>query len=126
MRTRNARVMADTSGPEIVDFANFAKLDIRAGTIVAVEPFARARVPAYMLTVDFGTAIGTRRSSAQIVANYTPETLVGRRVFAVVNFAPKRIAGFASEVLVLGAPDAAGNVVLAVPERDVSDGAKLF
>ena len=110
----------------MVDYAQFAKLDIRAGTIVAAETFPQARVPAYKLTIDFGATIGTRRSSAQIVANYTPETLLGRRVLAVVNFAPKRIAGFASEVLVLGVPDASGNVVLAALERDVLDGAKLF
>ena len=110
----------------MVDYADFAKLDIRAGTIVAAEPFPQARVPAYKLTIDFGATIGTRRSSAQIVANCTAETLLGRRVLAVVNFAPKRIAGFASEVLVLGVPDASGNVVLAALERDVLDGAKLF
>ena len=110
----------------MVDYADFAKLDIRAGTIVAAEPFPQARVPAYKLTIDFGATIGTRRSSAQIVANYSSETLLGRRVLAVVNFGPKRIAGFASEVLVLGVPDASGNVVLAALERDVPDGAKLF
>ena len=119
-------MMSDVSELKVAAYAEFAKLDIRAGTIVTAEPFPQARVPAYRLTLDFGAAIGTRRSSAQIVANYSPETLVGRRVLAVVNFAPKRIAGFASEVLVLGAHDAAGNVVLAALERDVPDGAKLF
>ncbi len=111
--------------PELATYADFTRLDLRAGTIVAVEPFAQARVPAYKLTLDFGE-LGLRRSSAQLVANYTPETLVGRRILAVVNFPPKRIAGFASEVLVLGASDAAGNVVLASFERDVPDGARLY
>lgn len=118
--------MQELSERRRADYADFTKLDIRAGTIVAAEPFPQARVPAYRLTLDFGATIGTRRTSAQIVANYTPETLVGRRVLAVVNFAPKRIAGFASEVLVLGANDASGNVVLAALERDVPDGAKIF
>ncbi len=118
--------MADVSELEIVDYADFAKLDIRAGTIVSAEPFPQARIPAYKLTLDFGARLGTRRSSARIVANYTPEMLVGRRILAVVNFAPKRIAGFASEVLVLGAPDARGNVVLAALEGNVPDGARLY
>lgn len=108
------------------DYADFAKLDIRAGTVVAVEPFPQARVPAYKLAIDFGADLGVRRSSAQLVANYAPDTLVGCRVLAVINFAPKRIAGFASEVLVLGADDAAGNVVLAAFERPVPDGARLY
>ena len=108
------------------DYADFARLDIRAGTIVAVDAFPQARVPAYKLTIDFGPEFGIRHASAQLVANYTPDDLARRRILAVVNFAPKRIAGFASEVLVLGANDAAGNVVLAAFERDLPDGARLY
>ncbi len=118
--------MPDSQPLPPVSYAEFARIDIRAGTIVAVEPFPQARVPAYKLTVDFGEPVGTRRSSSQLVANYAPEDLLGRRVFAVVNFEPKRIAGFVSEVLVLGANDAAGNVVLATPQRDVPTGTRLY
>ena len=104
----------------------FARVEIRVGTIVDVQPLPKARKPAYGLTVDFGEAFGVRRSSAQIVPNYTPEALRGRQVLAVVNFPPKRIAGFESEVLVLGVDDAAGNVVLAALERPAPDGARLY
>lgn len=115
--------MTDT---DTISFDDFMKVDIRAGTVIAAEPFPEARKPAYKLTVDFGPEMGTRRSSAQITAHYTPETLVGRRVAAVVNFPPRQIGKFMSEVLVLGFPDAGGEVVLIAPDLDVPNGGRLF
>jgi len=104
----------------------FALLDIRTGTIRSVDPFPQARKPAYQITVDFGPEIGIKRSSAQITVHYTPEELVGTQVLAVVNFPPKRIAGFTSEVLVLGVPDANGEVVLVQPQQGVENGVRLY
>ncbi len=104
----------------------FARVDIRVGTIVAAEPFPQARKPAYRLTVDFGPEIGVRRSSAQLPANYPLGALPGRQVAAVVNFAPRQIGPFMSEVLVLGFPDANGAVVLVAPDKPVPDGGRLF
>ncbi len=109
-----------------IAYDDFDRVDIRVGTIVAAEPFPEARKPAIKLTVDFGPAIGTRRSSAQLTVHYTPQALVGRQVAAVVNFPPRQIGKFMSEVLVLGFPDAAGAVVLIAPDRNVPDGGKLF
>jgi tRNA-binding protein len=109
-----------------ISFDDFARIDIRVGTITAVEPYPEARKPAYKLTVDFGQEIGTRRSSAQITRHYEIDSLVGRQVAAVINFPPKQIGKFRSEVLVLGFPDASGEVVLIQPERQVPNGGRLF
>lgn len=109
-----------------ISFDDFLKVEVRVGTIVAVEPYPEARKPAYKLTVDFGPELGTRRSSAQIVKHYTPEGLMGRQVLAVVNFPKKQIGKFLSEILVLGLPDGAGNVVLIGPERPVPNGGRLY
>jgi len=109
-----------------ISYGDFEKVDIRAGTIVAVEPYPEARKPAYKLTVDFGPEIGTKRSSAQVTAHYKAEQLLGRQVAAVVNFPPKQIGKFMSEVLVVGFPDASGAVVLVGVDRPVPNGGKLF
>ncbi len=97
---------------------DFEKLDIRVGTIVAVEEFPEARKPAYKLTIDFGGEIGTKRSSAQLVAHYKKEELMGKKVLGVVNFPPRQIGPLLSEVLILGVPDASGECVLIVPDKD--------
>jgi tRNA-binding protein len=109
-----------------IAYDDFARVDIRVGTILEVEDFPEARRPAYKLRIDFGPEIGTRRTSAQLPALYRREELVGRQVAAVVNFAPKQIGRFMSEVLVLGFPDAEGRVVLIQPERAVPNGGKLY
>ena len=111
--------------PEI-SFQDFDRVDIRAGTIVEAEPFPEARKPAFKLKIDFGAPIGVKKSSAQITKYYSPETLVGRQVFAVVNFPPRQIGPFMSEVLTLGFPDDEGAVVLGAIERKVPDGGRLF
>ncbi|MEN5081329.1 tRNA-binding protein [Bosea sp. TWI1241] len=107
-------------------FDDFLKVDIRVGTIVEAEPYPEARKPAIKLVIDFGGTIGRKRSSAQITRHYRPEDLPGRQVLAVVNFPPRQIGKFMSEVLTLGVPDAEGEVVLIAPDQDVPQGARLF
>jgi tRNA-binding protein len=108
-----------------IEFDDFERVEIRVGTITAVEDFPRARKPAYRLTVDFGPDLGERRTSAQ-VTTYSQDELRGLQVVAVVNFEPKNIAGFMSEVLVLGVPGPDGEVVLLTPTREVPDGGRMF
>jgi tRNA-binding protein len=108
-----------------IEYDDFGKVDIRVGTVTAVEDFPRARNPSYRLTVDFGPEIGERRSSAQ-VTSYSKEELEGMQVIAVVNFEPKNIAGFMSEALVLGVANAHGEVILLSPTREVPDGGRMY
>jgi tRNA-binding protein len=110
----------------MIAFDDFEKVDIRVGTIVAVEPFPEARKPAFKLKIDFGSVIGVKKSSAQITRHYTAEMLMGRQVAAVVNFPPRQIGPFMSEVLTLGFPDEEGAVVLIAPSLQVPNGGKLF
>ena len=107
-------------------FADFEKLDIRIGRVVAVEDFPEARNPSYKLKIDFGGRIGTKKSCAQLVSNYTKSELLGRLVLCVVNFPPKQIGPAQSEVLTLGVPDQDGECILVQPERQVEIGAKLY
>jgi tRNA-binding protein len=109
-----------------ISYDDFAKIDIRVGTVVSAEPFPEARKPALKLRVDFGPELGIKKGSAQLTAHYTPDALLGRQVAAVVNFPPRQIGKFLSEVLVLGFPDGNGAVVLIVPDRPVPTGGKLF
>jgi tRNA-binding protein len=108
-----------------IGWADFEKVELRVGTVVTVDPFPEARKPAYRLTVDFGTEIGLRHSSAQITAHYTPDELKGRQVVGVVNFPSKRIGPFTSECLITGFYREDGSVILAVPDQPVPNGAKL-
>ena len=114
-----------SAAPQI-SFDQFLAVDIRVGTIVAAEPYPEARKPSLKLTIDFGATIGTKRSSAQIAQLYQPESLIGRQVAAVVNFPPRQIGKFMSEVLTLGFPDQEGNVVLMAPDKKVPNGGRLF
>lgn len=107
-------------------FDDFLKVDVRVGEVVDAQPFPEARKPAYRLAIDFGPGIGVKKSSAQITKHYTLAELVGRKVAAVVNFPPRQIGPFMSEVLTLGFPDAAGEVVLIGVDRDVPVGGRLF
>ncbi len=109
-----------------ISYADFTKVEVRVGTVVAAEPFPEARHPAYRLHVDFGPEIGVKKTSAQLTAHYRPADLVGRQVAAVVNFPPKQIGKSMSEVLVLGFPDEAGEVVLIQPDQRVPNGGRLF
>jgi tRNA-binding protein len=109
-----------------ITYDDFARVDIRVGTILEAAPLEGARKPAYRLLIDFGPEIGQRKSSVQITVHYQPGELIGRQVAAVVNFPPRQIGKFMSEVLTLGFPDADGDVVLAAIERTVPDGGKLF
>ena len=109
-----------------IGWEDFEKVEIRAGRVVAAEPFPEAKKPAIKLTVDFGPRIGEKRTSAQLTAHYEPEALIHKQVVAVVNFPPKKIAGFKSEVLVLGVPDENGEVVLLSPDTEVPEGGRMF
>ena len=110
---------------ELIDAGDFAKVDIRVGTIVRAEPYPEARKPAIKVWVDFGPEIGERKTSAQLTRHYTPESLPGRQVAAVINFPPKQIGKFMSEILVLGFPDAEGEVVLVAPDQSIPNGGRL-
>lgn len=110
----------------MISYDDFAAVDIRVGRITRAEPFPEARKPSIKLWVDFGSDLGEKRSSAQIAKHYTPESLIGRQVLAVVNFPPRQIGKVMSEVLVLGVPDADGEVVLIGPNEVVPEGGKLF
>jgi tRNA-binding protein len=121
-----------SSGPEApppaapIAYDDFARVDIRLGTVIAAEPFPEARKPAIKLHIDFGPPVGIKKSSAQLTAYYTPEALVGRQVVAVVNFPPRQIGKFMSEVLVLGVPDPNGAVVLLRPDQPAPNGGRMF
>ncbi|MFP4273449.1 MAG: tRNA-binding protein [Paracoccaceae bacterium] len=108
-----------------ISFDDFLQVDMRVGTVTRAEPYPEARKPAIKLWIDFGEEIGERRSSAQITAHYAPERLIGRQVLAVVNFPPRQIGKFRSEVLVLGLPDETGEIVLIGPDGPVPDGGRL-
>ncbi|TMJ16605.1 MAG: tRNA-binding protein [Alphaproteobacteria bacterium] len=120
--------LSDPAAPaaDPIQFDQFLAVDIRCGTVVEALPFPEARKPAWKLKIDFGPAIGVKRSSAQITEHYRAEDLVGTKVAAVVNFPPRQIGPFMSEVLTVGFPDEQGRVVLVRPDRDVPNGARLF
>lgn len=109
-----------------ITFDDFLKVDIRVGTVIEAEPYPEARKPAIKMKIDFGPEIGVKKSSAQLTVHYTPEELIGRQVAAVVNFPPRQIGKFVSEVLTLGFPDANGAVVLIGPDQPIPNGGRLF
>ena len=117
--------MAKTKPGAAISFDDFLAVDIRVGTITDAQEFPEARKPAYKLTIDFGSEIGVKKSSAQITVHYTPEDLIGRQVLAVVNFPPRQIGPMKSEVLTLGLSDDNGDVVLIAPERPVPNGSRM-
>ncbi len=121
-------LLHDPSAPVAapISFDDFLKVDIRIGTIVAAHPFPEARKPTYKLHIDFGPSVGIKQSSAQITAHYRLDELIGRQIAAVINFPPRQIGKFMSEVLTLGFPDAKGEVVLFAPDQATPDGARLF
>lgn len=108
-----------------ISFDDFLKVDIRVGRVTRAEPYPEARKPAIKMWVDFGGTLGERKTSAQVTAHYTPATLVGRQVVAVVNFPPRQIGKFMSEILVLGVPDETGEVVLLAPDQTVPEGGRM-
>lgn len=112
--------------PRLITYADFETVDIRVGTVIDAQPSSGTRKPAIKLWIDFGPDVGVKKSSAQITRHYTPDALIGRQVAAVVNFPPRQIGKFMSEVLTLGFPDAEGDVVLIAPTHKVPDGGKLF
>lgn len=118
--------MGDNAQTALASFDDFMKIDIRAGTILEASPFPEARKPALKLVIDFGPEIGTRKSSAQITERYDPEKLIGSQVMAVVNFPPRQIGPFMSEVLTLGVMNDSGEVVLVRPDADAPDGSRLL
>ena len=118
--------MGDNAQTALANFDDFMKIDIRAGTILEASPFPEARKPALKLVIDFGPEIGTRKSSAQITERYDPEKLIGSKVMAVVNFPPRQIGPFMSEVLTLGVINDSGEVVLVRPDADAPDGSRLL
>ena len=118
--------MGDNAQTALASFDDFMKIDIRAGTILEASPFPEARKPALKLVIDFGPGIGTRKSSAQITERYDPEKLIGSKVMAVVNFPPRQIGPFMSEVLTLGVMNDSGEVVLVRPDADAPDGSRLL
>ena len=118
--------MGDNAQTALASFDDFMKIDIRAGTILEASPFPEARKPALKLVIDFGPEIGTRKSSAQITERYDPEKLIGSKVMAVVNFPPRQIGPFMSEVLTLGVMNDSGQVVLVRPDADAPDGSRLL
>ncbi len=111
---------------DTIAFDEFLMVDVRVGTVIAAEPFPEARKPALKLTIDFGPTVGIKTSSAQVMEHYSPDKLLGRQVAAVVNFPPRQIGKFMSQVLTLGFPDESGSVVLIAPDRNVPNGGRLF
>lgn len=117
---------ADSEPAPEISFDDFMKVDIRVGTVIEAEPYPEARKPAIKLRIDFGAEIGVKKSSAQITVHYTPEALVGQQVIAVVNFPPRQIGKFMSEVLTLGFEDTEGAIVLMQPEQAVPNGSRMM